>query len=103
MDTKTEKALRESIAHWERMRDGKRINQETPQGKYCSLCKLFYRRDELRQCEGCPVRRKTSHDTCLNTPWEAANVAFNLVGPDSGIFKDAAAKMVDFLKSLLPQ
>ena len=37
----TEKALRQSIAHWVRLRDGKERNDEEPYSKDCALCQRF--------------------------------------------------------------
>ncbi len=103
MTKETEQALRESVAHWERMRDGTTIGFESPHGTYCALCRYFFKDYKGGPCAQCPVKLKTLETHCENTPWKTANEAWIMNGPHSQAFKDAADKMIDFLKSLLPQ
>jgi len=99
-------ALKESIAHWERLASGKRLNKEEPNAKYCALCGLYNQpvmpHDE--RCEGCPVFEHTGEQFCDGTPY--AGVERMMIADDfsldSNQFKKAALKELNFLKSLLP-
>lgn len=102
-------ALNESIAHWERMASGERLEDEEHSVINCALCGLFYKLG----CVGCPVA-DAGHSECgknskgEKSPWQKAddacwNHAFRGVEPyDTDAFKDAAFDMVEFLKGLRP-
>ncbi len=95
MDKDTLLALKESISHWENMRDHG-FEQQQPFSKQCSLCNKFLNKD----CVGCPVYRagfKSCRRTPYETAWENYHVTENLIE-----FKKSAAEEVEFLKSLLP-
>lgn len=99
-------ALKESIAHWERLASGNRHPNEDIVAKDCALCKLFLGLPDtvlLQDCEGCPVRIKTGVSYCRVSPWADASRAAHKFGLDSEQFKEAALVELDFLKSLLPK
>ena len=106
MNATTRKALEASIRHWERMRDGKRRmvgprnNQgvEVPEAPDCALCRRF-RGDD---CVGCPVADSTGVTHCDNTPYDAADTAWDAYGIESRQFILAADREVEFLRGLLP-
>jgi len=102
MNAKTLKALKDSIAHWKRMATGMARNLETPKGDHCALCRRFYDQDGKDICEGCPVKNKTGHRCCNETPYYAAWIAHRDNGMDSPAFRRAAEDMLAFLQSLLP-
>jgi hypothetical protein len=102
MDAKTLEALKGSIAHWERVRDG----VEPSEGALnCDLCKAFPRCDD-----GCPVAAKTGRIDCQNTPyWNFCHAAEHTEEGESyqmwarsDTAKAAAQAELDFLRSLLP-
>ena len=103
MKKATLKALKQSIAHWERLRDGKQQVNENCEGNSCALCKRFA--SSIVPCtlgtkkEKCPVYKKTGLPHCLKTPYRVARVAFYYSGFE--LF-EAADKEVKFLKSLVP-
>lgn len=111
MDEKTLNALKESIAHWERMRDGKRVetrNRYAVDGDLesigpddCALCNLFYKAG----CFECPIMEDTGESQCSNcAPYlYATHVLDRDFLHDSPEFKRAAQEMIDYLKSLLPE
>lgn len=96
MNTKTRKALQESIAHWERHATGKSRPEEGVHSEDCALCDLFLDNDN---CQGCPVQKKTHSPLCQNTPWRAASDAFDH-GLGSKQFRAAARRMLVFLRGL---
>lgn len=102
MDTRTGKALSSSISHWL-----DNIAAEHPpainiQSKSCALCLLFL----ADHCVGCPVAAKTGEAACHGTPWLDASNAFAMWKRSPGdelhrdLWREAAAKEVEFLKSL---
>ena len=98
-----EETLEEAIAHWERLRDGKPINGEGVDSRYCCLCALYMHVTEDNQrCGGCPVRERTGLEYCAGSPWIFASKLWNwrLNDAQSPEFMAAAGRMVDFLKSL---
>jgi len=112
LSKRKEKALRQSIAHWERMANGKRRKMfnhatggyelEEPFAGFCSLCVIFsFNGLRSSVCTKCPVYMKTGRENCDNTPYEVAEYAFYRYGIDSYEFKKSAQEEVDFLKSLL--
>ena len=105
------KRLKASIAHHKRLLSGKRImlvnyntgekELETISGEFCALCDRYFERAYVT-CVGCPVCYKTGKVLCQGTPYHDAADAWNDHGPDSDEFKEAEAKEVAFLESLLP-
>lgn len=101
MDSKTLKALKASIAKWE-----KNVEAETPDdvklgAQNCPLCALFNGND----CEGCPVAERAGAEFCDNTPYSGASIEavnWEYRGSSREDFQTAARAEVDFLKSLLP-
>lgn len=106
MEAKTLQALKESIAHWERMRDGKQYPGEAPDAIHCALCKLYYGDPEEPSCVGCPIFEKTGLVDCNGTPFRSARKWWYTRNKpkdfDESEFKKAAQAMIDYLKSLLP-
>ena len=98
-DAKTLSALNASIAKWRRWAAGKMRRAEFPGRDSCRLCHLFW----YDRCRGCPVKAKTGRRYCYSTPSAKAFYAFDHHGRTSPEFKSAAAKEVEFLKSLLPK
>lgn len=104
MNTKTLKALKQSIAHWKRMEAGRRKRGEGIGIRHCALCKEF-----LGPCFGCPVEQRTGESNCIGTPyvpaWNAAYKNGSNSRPDfsSMQFHAAAKKERRFLESLLPK
>ena len=101
MKTETLKALKDSIAHWTRMATGKSKLGEIPGPDHCALCVLFNRKPNY--CNGCPVAAKTKAASCTWTPYGEAEKEHKNHGKSSPIFKAAAMKELNFLKSLLPR
>lgn len=103
MDTKTESALRESIGHWERLANGTAPETESIHSKDCALCSVFLQHGKRQSdCVGCPIYAKTGRKYCSGTPW--VNV-YNRqhTGRKHPDFLISAGRMLDFLKSLLPE
>lgn len=109
MDKKTLKALKDSIAKWER-----NTQAITPYGASisaddCPLCDLFFRdRGGPYSCRGCPVAECTGRAICNGTPYEdavRARRAWTYMKDEQSreVFVKAAQEEVDFLKSLLPK
>lgn len=100
MNKATLKALKGSIAKWEKIVAGTGVDDGTDN---CPLCKLFYGLG----CMGCPVAIKSGRDTCKKTPYGGWMLAtFGQEWPrrviDAGQKKAARAEL-RFLKSLLPR
>jgi hypothetical protein len=104
MNAVARKALKASIAHWQRMALGKRNEDEAPSSEQCALCLTFQiTTEDGPDCPGCPILQHTGLPLCHNTPYQQANNAWHDCGPDSAQFKAAAAVELDFLRSLLPK
>ena len=114
MNKRTLKALKESIAHWKRMRnytkkDISKLDEEIeePYCSDCPLCGLFInKRDDMwSECVGCPVANRAGNTGCVGTPYGAAADAWDEwvdgLSPRRTwqIFAD---KEIKFLESLLP-
>ncbi len=114
MSDKQEEALELSIAHWERMRDGKRIYQfgrnelEKPFGEDCACCILASKSKRITledeegfefesACRGCPIFEYTSKPDCENTPWDDAAY----IDPNTPQFKVPAQNMINHMKTVL--
>ncbi len=63
------KALTESIAHWERLRDG--VSGEEMGPDSCALCDAWFDYG----CIGCPIRERTQFSGCTRTPYHDATFA----------------------------
>lgn len=105
MNRRTRDALKSSIAHWNRHATGKAKKGEGIHSYDCALCKLFlHNNNGALECGGCPVKERTGQNACVGSPWYAANLShFNGAAIQSDKFKRKAARMRDFLKSLLPK
>jgi len=95
------KALKKSISHWKRMRDGNYLEGEAPEGAQCALCDHFACTDPI--CAGCPVMDRTGRNGCADTPYAEAQFSYYDDGPYSESFKEAATREIEFLESLLPE
>ena len=87
----TIQALKDSIKHWENLRDGK---EKRLGAAYCALCGLFQRAHPTLACEYCPVKKKTGESMCRNTPYP---------GYEINRTPENAQKEVDFLKDILTE
>jgi len=98
MKPETLKALRESIAKWEKNSRIRNIENAKIGPDSCALCSLFY---TYHRCRGCPVREETGFFQCEHTPNSDAEDAIN---DNCGVaeFRRHAKREVAFLKSLLP-
>jgi hypothetical protein len=111
MPRKTLKALKQSIAHWQRMIDDP-DGEDQPNGSQCALCRIFLPQTERwdedpNNCVGCPVMARTRLSLCRGTPYGAARKAYlshNYVRDEKSrnYFISRARKELTFLKSLLP-
>ncbi len=118
METYTLKALKESIAKWEKnaelkgadVRFSKHLGIDN-----CPLCLLFYSYTQNRICGNCPVAEQGGTTGCENTPYGQCiritdNCDVHLRKLDSPAkkaaltrkWRAACRKEVEFLKSLLP-
>jgi len=95
MDARTLKALKASIAKWERNAVIENTDDATMGPVDCPLCVLFH----LNGCVDCPVFSE-GHYQCDGTPYDAAYSAWR--NDKLTDFLDAAREEVAFLKSLLP-
>ena len=78
-------ALKDSIKHWENLRDGKTPNIGP---NHCALCLLF----NHGGCLECPIYHKTKRTTCYRTPY------YKYVANST---PENAQKEIDFLKDIL--
>lgn len=102
MPPRTLKALKESIAKWERNAVAVSPHEYLTDKDDCPLCSLFW----YDHCKGCPVRDRTRQTRCYGTPYDDANMKYRtweegLSTADAA--RAAARKEVAFLKSLLPE
>lgn len=103
MDAKTLKALKASIAKWERNAVAELEHEYRLTTGDCPLCGLFLRRGTPTCCGGCPVYAKTGVPYCDDTPYgEAVRAADCWEDDDGQDARGAARAEVAFLKSLLP-
>lgn len=106
-------ALKESIAHWERIATGNRKPGELVGREWCDLCSVFNApiQKMVERCIGCPVYEKTGDWFCRGTPWVSIEEAIDTQRGeqetadwlDTPEARDLAAKELAFLKSLLPE
>jgi hypothetical protein len=96
-------ALQKSIAHWERLASGNRLEGESVTATECALCELFNTNES--SCDGCPVKEATGKPLCMESPYVAAchTKSDASEGLDSVSFRHAAMKELEFLVELLPQ
>lgn len=99
MNKTTLKALKDSIAHWTRLYTGRTYPSEDISARSCALCSKFV---QLPACGSCPVKMKTGLSSCHGSPYMDAVRAKNMHGLRSKQFKEAALKMLEFLRDLLP-
>jgi hypothetical protein len=119
MNPDTLKALKDSIAHWERIVAGK---EESAGSDNCALCQHFpglgpsecVRESDSGEIELCPVASKTGYVDCSGSPYYSFVSAsrkeafeqhlvisnYAVYGPAS--LADAKAELA-FLQSLLPE
>lgn len=94
-------AIKDSIAHWGRMREDHRCGDE-PYCDDCACCKLGMVNDECTSV--CPIRCYTGEGECDATPYYDARAAW-FDAPDGDgeetIWRWAAAREINFLKKVL--
>jgi hypothetical protein len=99
-------ALKESIQHWKRLSEGKRLPNEFIGGKNCALCCEFID----SRCKGCPVYEKKKTSCCHSTPWTSITTFLtnnNISAHGHELYKHPEflklAKLeLSFLQGLLP-
>lgn len=94
------KRLKESIAHWERMRDDPEC-EEVPCSADCPCCRQYQIISLL--CGECPIFEFTGKINCRRTPYGNAAIEFVRSGKKSSKFKEAAQAEIDFLNEVLNQ
>lgn len=87
-------ALAESVAHWERLRDGTQAPGEGPFAESCACCAAF--RGRYGACWACPVSARTGHSDCIGTPYHRARDEF----ADPVVTTERQAE-VDYLRETL--
>jgi hypothetical protein len=105
------RALRKSIAHWKRMRDGKNKDRESPDSSSCALCLNYGTAFGCLDKDGdvCPLRRKfgvCGYFNEKNPYWVAYNSWFkwnDRTGEGLSAWIPAANRMIKALESLLPK
>lgn len=102
MTPTTLKALKLSIAHWDRLAKNKGKKGEAVGPEHCALCEMFLIGPNY--CKGCPVSEKTGRASCSEAPYPAADALWKKYElkqkPD---FLAVAKLELAFLKSLLPK
>lgn len=70
-------ALRDSIAHWERMAAGTHgVHEDTGPG-CCACCSVFYQGGvPIKACITCPIGIRSGRSHCSGTPYGDAERAF---------------------------
>lgn len=109
MDKATLAALKKSIKHWEENVAAKTSDEANPYGNSCALCDIFLVNN---RCDGCPVKASTGWDGCVDTPWAAAEKAYQHWDLARKFARKkvhhrywvvAATRELEFLRSLLPK
>ena len=85
-------ALKDSIAHWDRLASGTRHPHEHTGVKDCACCQQWF---DCGRCIGCPIKVRTGLGKCHNTPYDAAEKI--LGGYHTSEFYEAADVMRDYL------
>lgn len=100
MKKRTLKALKKSIAKWEKNAERKFTHEVRTGVSDCPLCTLFF----MNSCKGCPVSEASGVTNCDNTPYNnVVNLKPLSSEPVRPALKDAIEREVAFLKSLLPE
>ena len=99
----TEKALLESIKHWQRNVSAP-VHQISISGRDCALCNAFRTYDE-GDCEGCPVERKAGKTLCDGSPYQKVDTALERFmdcrkPADETALRAAILQELQFLKDL---
>jgi len=93
-------ALKSSIAHWGRHRDGTAAPGESIGVLDCHLCVEFYR----HSCAGCPISDWTDSPGCRGTLHSRLTELYKSgTTKQSKRFRTVAGKFVLFLELLLPK
>lgn len=96
------KRLRASIAHWERLAEGKWLPGEAVNSDHCALCKRWLASAcTTSSADQCPVYQATAKTACSRTPFHSASFAEDRYGLDSPEFRAAAEAELAFLRDLL--
>jgi len=107
--------LRQSIKHWEHMRDNVHCG-ETPYAQDCPLCLKYL--DMRMGCAGCQVCEEVNNHRCHDTPFKKVREEFEsfrfcspneMCAPNKDDYyetrkkrwQDAVQNMIDFLKNIL--
>ena len=103
MTSYNRKLVRQSIKHWERMRDADDF-EERPISSECPLCNTY---GEHINCAGCPIAEAADASFCYRTPYIKAYNAFRNIEDDQysktklAKWRKCADAEITFLKSLL--
>jgi len=100
--------LKESIAHWERMRDQDEPDaDEQPVSDHCSLCEEYLDQEVsgTAPCSMCPISAHVSSNLCRHTPLNVAGPS-HLAWSALGItmrpqWRYKAQEEIDFLNRVL--
>lgn len=107
---KAEKALKKSIAHWERLTAGEPRFGENHGSGCCELCEVYQDGDE--PCRRCPIRQKTGLEYCHGTPYDDFCDVYDSLWTEwkteEEVYAEkecraAAKKQLEFLRSLLEE
>ena len=96
------KRLKESKAHWERMRDDPECGEE-PSSIDCPCCREFNNKRPFDECRSCPIAQFTGKPVCIETPFSNACEEYDYNGINSDSFREAAQAEIDFLNEVLKQ
>lgn len=96
-------ALKASICKWKRIvkhlkEDDAAVPPWDGGTETCGLCQIYYNN---RDCDDCPVSRKTGMGGCVGTPYHKYQEAKGYVDKTDGL--EAAKAEMAFLKGLLPK
>lgn len=109
MSPETAVALEKSIIHWMKNARAKIHTGTEIFCDSCALCKQFVANVEVPtkgDCDGCPVKIRTSRRNCERTPYYRARKAWFKWGDDPldmerrDAFREECAREIAFLKSL---
>ena len=91
-------ALKESIKHWERMRDGTYAEDEHTGSDDCACCNHWFWGDPV--CSGCPIAAYEGSVFCRNTPYDSIS-SYVRDYRSTSTFRSLAAVEVRFLREVL--